>query len=65
MQANSAEVENEAKGGDSDAKNEMQGAQVGLIVSRIRGAAIVLVAVEIFPVDAVGEVTHHVVAGTK
>ena len=27
MQANSAEVGNEAKGGDSDAKNEMQGAQ--------------------------------------
>ena len=28
MQANSAEVGNEAKGGDSGAKNEMQGAQV-------------------------------------
>ena len=27
MQANSAEVDNEAKGGDSDAKNEMKGAQ--------------------------------------
>ena len=27
MQASSAEVGNEAKGGDSDAKNEMQGAQ--------------------------------------
>ena len=27
MQANRAEVENEAKGGDSDSKNEMQGAQ--------------------------------------
>ena len=27
MQANSAEVVNEAKGFDSDAKNEMQGAQ--------------------------------------
>ena len=65
MQASSAEVGNEAKGGDSDAKNEMQGAQARLIVSRIKGAAIVLVAVEIFPVDGVGEVTHHVVAGSK
>ena len=65
MQANSAEVGNEAKGGDSDAKNEMQGHRLGLIVSRTKGAAIVLGAVEIFPVDAVGEVTHHVVAGTK
>ena len=27
MQASSAEIGNEAKGGDSDAKNEMQGAQ--------------------------------------
>ena len=40
-------------------------AQLGLIVSRIKGAAIVIVAVEIFPVDEVGEVTHHVVADTK
>ena len=45
MQANSAEVGNEAKRGDSDAKNDMQGARLGLIVSRIKGAAIVLVAV--------------------
>ena len=42
-----------------------KGHRLGLIVSRIKGAAIVLVAVEIFHVDAVGEVTHHVVAGTK
>ena len=27
--------------------------------------AIVMVAVDIFPVDEVGEVTHHVVAGIK
>ena len=65
MQANSAEVGNEAKGGDSDAKMKCKGHRLGLIVSRIKGAAIVMVAVEIFPVDAVGEVTHHVVAGIK
>ena len=46
-------------------KMKWKGHRLGLIVSRIKGAAIVLVAVEIFPVDAVGEVTHHVVAGTK
>ena len=46
-------------------KMKCKGHRLGLIVSRIKGAAIVLVAVEIFPVDAVGEVTHHVVAGTK
>ena len=61
MQASSAEVGNEAKGGDSDAKNEMQGAQA----RSDSYVAIVMVAVDIFPVDEVGEVTHHVVAGIK
>ena len=65
MQANSAEVRNEEKGVDSGAKMKCKGHRLGLIVSRIKDAAIVLVAVEIFPMDAVGEVTHHVVAGTK
>ena len=65
MQASSAEVGNEAKGYDSDAKNEMRGAQLGLIVARIKGAAIVMVAVEIFPMDKVVEVINHVVAGIK
>ena len=65
MQASSAKVGNEAKGGDSDAKMKCKGHRLGLIVSRIKGAVIVLVAVEIFPVDTVGEVTHHEVAGTK
>ena len=65
MQASRAEEGNEAKVGDSDAKNEMQGHRLGLIVSRIKDAPIVMVAVEIFPVGEVGEVTHHVVAGTK
>ena len=46
-------------------KMKCKGHGLGLIVSRIKDAAIVLVAVEIFRVDAVGEVTHHVVAGTK
>ena len=35
-----------------------KGHRLGLIVSRIKGAAIVMVMVEIFPVDEVGEVTH-------
>ena len=65
MQASSAEVGNEAKGGDSDAKNEMQGAQARSDSFQNKGPSIVLVAVEIFHVDAVGKVTHHVVAGTK
>ena len=39
--------------------------RLGLIISKIKGVAIVMVAVEIFPMDVVGEVTHHVVAGTK
>ena len=66
MQASSAEVENEAKGGVSDAKKmKCKGHRLGMIVSRIKAAAIVMVAVEIFLVDEVGEVTHHVVAGTK
>ena len=43
-------------------KMKCKGHRLGLIASRIKDAAIVLVAVEIFPVDAVGEVTHHVVA---
>ena len=46
-------------------KIKCKGPRLGLIISRIKCAAIVLVAVEIFPVDAVGEVTHNVVAGTK
>ena len=61
MQARSPEVVNEAKGCDSDAKMKCKGQRLGLIVTRIKGAAIVMVAVEIFPVDEVGEVTHHVV----
>ena len=65
MQANSTEVGNEAKRGDSDAKLKCKEHRLALIVSRIKGAAIVMVAVEIFPVDEVGEVTHHVVAGIK
>ena len=55
MQATSAEVENEAKGCDSDAKMKCKGHRLGLIVTRIKGTAIVMVAVEIFPVDEVGE----------
>ena len=46
-------------------KMKCKGHRLGLIVSRIKDAVIVCVAVEISPVDAVGEVTHHVVAGTK
>ena len=46
-------------------KMKCKGHRLGLIVIRTKDAAIVLVAVEIFPVDVVGEVTHHVVAGTK
>ena len=65
MQASSPEVVNEAKGCDSDAKMKCKGHRLGLIVTRINGAAIVMVAVEIFPVDEVGEVTHHVVGGIK
>ena len=46
-------------------KMKCKGHRLGPIVSRIKGAAIVLVAEEIFPMDVVGEVTHHVVAVTK
>ena len=65
MQASSAEVGNEAQGVTLMQKMKCKGHRLGLIVSRIKGAAIVLVAVEIFRVDAEGEVTHHVVVGTK
>ena len=59
MQASSAEVGSKANGCDSDAKNEMQGAQLGTIVTRIKGAEIVIVAVEMLPVVELGEVTHQ------
>ena len=65
MQASSAEVGNEAKRGDSDAKNEMQGAQARSDSFQNKGRGNSFVQVEIFPVDAIREVTHHVVAGTK
>ena len=65
MQASSAELRNVAKGGDTDAKMKCKGHRLGLIVSRIKGATKVMVAVEIFPVDAVRVLTHHVVAGIK
>ena len=65
MQANSAEVGNEAKGGDSDAKNEMQGAQARSDNFQNKGRGNSFGRGRNFPVDAVGEVTHHVVAGTK
>ena len=42
-----------------------KGHSLGLIIIRIKGAAIIMVAVEVFPMDAIGEVTHHVVAGIK
>ena len=39
------------------------GHSLGLIIIRIKGPAIVMVTVEVFPVDAIGEVTHHVMVG--
>ena len=36
---------------------------LGLSVTRIKDGAVVMVVVEVFPVDKVLEVTHHVVAG--
>ena len=65
MQASSAEVGNEAKGGDSDAKNEMQGAQARSDSFQNKGRGNSFGRGRNFPLDAVGEVTHHVVAGTK
>ena len=66
MQASSAEVVNEAKGCYSDAKKmKCKGHKLSLIVIRIKGAAVVMVVIEIFPVGEVWEVTHHVVAGIK
>ena len=65
MQASSAEVVNEAKGCDSEAKNKMQGAQARFDSYQNKGLAIVMVTVEIFPMDEGGEVIHHVVAGIK
>ena len=64
MQANSAEVGNEAKGGDSDAKHEMQGAQARSDKSRSqnKGRGNSYGRGRNFPR---GEVTHHVVAGIK
>ena len=41
------------------------GHSLGLIIIRIKGAVIRMVAVEVFPMDVVGEVTHHIVAGIK
>ena len=51
MQASIAEVVNEAKGCDSDEKMKCKGQSIGLIVTRIKGAAVEMVALEIFPVD--------------
>ena len=34
-----------------------KGYSLGLIIIRIKSAAIIIVAVEVFPMDAVGEVT--------
>ena len=65
MQASSVEVGNEAKGGDSDAKNEMQGAQARSDSFQNKGRGNSFGRGRNFPLDAVGEVTHHVVAGTK
>ena len=65
MQASSAELGNKAKGGDSDAKNEMQGAQARPDSFQNKGRRNSYGPCRNFPVDAVGEVTHHVVAGTK
>ena len=65
MQANSAEVVNEAKGGDSDAKNEMQGTQARSDIYQNKGCDSSNGLGRIFPVDEVGEVTHHVGAGIK
>ena len=65
MQASSAEVGNEAKGCDSDAKNEMQGAQARSDSYQNKGRGKSYGHLEIFPVDEVGEAIHHVVAGIK
>ena len=65
MQASPAEVANEAKGCDSDGKNETQGAQARSDSYQNKLRAIVMVMVEIFPMDEVGEVIHHVVASIK
>ena len=46
-------------------KMKCKGHRLGPIVTRIKGTAVVMVAVEIFPVDEEGEVTHHVMVGFK
>ena len=65
MQASSTKVGQKQREVTLMQKIKCKGHRLGLIVSRIKGALIVMVAVEIFPVDEVGEVTHNVVAGTK
>ena len=57
MQASSAEVVNE-RAVTLMQKSEMQGHRLGMIIIRIKGMAVVMVAVEFFPVDE-----DHVVAG--
>ena len=49
MQASSAEVVNETKSGDSDAKSDMQGHRLGLIIIRIKAMAVVMVGIGFFP----------------
>ena len=42
-----------------------KGHRLGLIIISIKGAAVVIVSFDFFPVDEVREVTHHMVAGIK
>ena len=65
MQASSTEVRNEAKGCDSDEKNEMQGAQARSDSYQNKVRCNSYGRGRNFPLDEVGEVIHHVVAGIK
>ena len=56
---NSAEIGNDAKGGNFRQRVRRQGRSLRLIIIRIKDAVIVMVAVGVFPVVAIGEVIHQ------
>ena len=56
MQASSAEIVNKQRQVTLMQKVECKGHRLGLIIIRIKGAAVVMVTVEFFPMDEVGEV---------